>query len=266
MNERFEAGKKKEDIISFISEYLYVNKKTAEAIYDYFDQQFRFSKIPHENKILIEHWKDVFKHYAVFHTLYGRRVNDALSRAMAYVVGRFGGRDIEIGINDNGFYLASTEKMNVDKALKALNSSNVQEILEEAVAKTEVFKRRFRHCAARALMILRNYKGRTKSVGKQQVGSHFLLAASQKASRDFPVLREAKREILEDVMNIQDTKQVLDWISNKKVKVESLDRDFPSPFSLALITQGHADLLKVEDKIAFLKRMHKEILERIEKK
>ncbi len=263
MAEKFELGKKKAEMIQFIKDYLYVDEITAEALYSYFNEQYRYAKIPHYNKLVIEHWKDTFKHYAVFHTLYGRRVNDALSRAMAYVVGRFGGRDIEIGINDNGFYLASSDKMNIDKALKVLDSKNIEEILEEAVSKTEVFKRRFRHCAARSLMILRNYKGRTKSVGRQQVGSHFLLAAAQKASSDFPVLRETKREILEDLMDIKNTKKVLDWIKEGKTKIETLNKDFPSPFSFGLITQGHADLMKIEDKIAFLRRMHKEVMQRI---
>jgi ATP-dependent Lhr-like helicase len=57
--------------------------------------------------------------------------------------------------------------------------------------KTEMFKRHFRHCASRSLMILRNYKGRTKSVGKQQLSSGFLLAAARKTSN--AAAREAAR-------------------------------------------------------------------------
>ncbi|MFC1685745.1 ATP-dependent helicase [Nanoarchaeota archaeon] len=266
VNQKFESKKCKNEIIDFISEYLYVNKTTASAIYGYFDEQHRYSKIPHSERLLIEDFKDMSKHYVVFHSVYGRRVNDALSRALAYVVGRFGGRDIEVGINDNGFFLASNDKMNIDKALKSLTSKNLQEILDEAIAKTEVFKRRFRHCATRALMILRNYKGRSKSVGRQQLGSHFLLAAVQKATTEFPVLREAKREIMEDLMDIKNTKLVLDALKNGKIKTVYLNKEFPSPFSFALITQGHADLLKIEDKVAFLKRMHEGVLERIGKK
>ena len=265
MAERFESKKKEREIKEFICEYLYVDEKTAEEIYNYFYEQFRYSKIPHLNRLLIEHFNDASKHYVIFHSLFGRRVNDALSRAFAYAVGRYGGRDVEIGISDNGFYLASKEPMQIDRAIKELNSSNIQEILEEAVSKTEVFKRRFRHCATRSLMLLRNYKGRTKSVGKQQMNSTFLLAAAQKASKDFPVLRETKREIMEDLMDINNAKQILDFIKEGKLKVDVIHKELPSPFSFNLILQGHADLMKIEDKIAFLKRMHKAIMEKIEK-
>jgi len=261
--EMFESNKKEDEIKEFIKNYVYVDENAVKSIYNYFYQQHKYAKIPHLNRILVEHWSDQGKHYAVFHSLFGRRVNDALSRALAYCIGRFGGRDIELGINDNGFYFASNEPMQIDRALKTLNSKNIQEIIEEAIVKTEIFKRRFRHCAARSLMILRNYKGRTKSVGRQQMSSHFLLAASQKASKDFPILKEAKREILEDLMDIKNAKSILDLINDNKIKIEQIHKDLPSPFSLNLVIQGHADLMKIEDKIDFLKRMHKAILERI---
>jgi ATP-dependent Lhr-like helicase len=263
MNEMFESKKREQEIIKFVKEYLYVDETAASAIYSYFYEQFKYSKIPCLNRLLIEHWKDSGKHYAVFHSLFGRRVNDAISRALAYAVGRYGGRDVEIGINDNGFFLASHEPMQIDKALKNVNSKNIKDILEEAVTRTEVFRRRFRHCATRSLMILRNYKGRTKSVGKQQMSSHFLLSAAQKTSSDFPILREAKREVMEDLMDIENAKLVLDLIKDGKIKLEIVHKDLPSPFSFNLIMQGHADLMKIEDKLEFLRRMHAAIMEKI---
>ena len=64
-------------------------------------------------------------------------------------------------------------------------------------------------------------------------------------------------------MDIENAKQVLDLIKDGKIKVEQIHKDLPSPFSFNLIIQGHADLMKIEDKINFLKRMHKSIMERI---
>ncbi len=48
-----------------------------------------------------------------------------------------------------------------------------------------------------------------------------------------------------------------------EIKVEKINTKLPSPFALNLILQGYADLLKIEDKIAFLKRMHELHLESI---
>ncbi len=249
------------EIKEFIKEYVYCNGEAAEAVYNYFYEQHKFAKIPNEKMLLIEFYKSE-KNYAIFHSLYGRRVNDALSRAIAFLAARAGGRDIEIGISDNGFFLAG-EKLQIEKVLNFLNSKNLKEVLEEAIDKTEILQRRFRHCATRSLMILRSYKGRTKTVGRQQMNSQFLLASVKKISKSFPILKEAKREVLEDLMDIENAKKVLDWIKEGSIKIEKINTRLPSPFALSLILQGYADLLKIEDKIAFLKRMHKEHLKEI---
>jgi len=261
VNEKFEKKRGEKEIIEFVKDYLYVHDKVARAVYNYFNEQFRYAKIPHSNRLIIETYKGE-KNYVIFHSLYGRRVNDALSRALGYLMGQKVSRDIEIGINDNGFYFAG-EKLFVDEVLKVLNSGNLREALEKAISKTEVLKRRFRHCAARSLMILRNYKGRSKSVGKQQMSSFFLLSALNKISRDFPILKEARREVLEDLMDVENACKVIDSWKSGLVKVEKVDSRLPSPFAFNLILQGHVDLLKVEDRIKFLKRMHQAIMEEI---
>lgn len=256
MADRFENHVSEKEILELIKEHLYLKNQenAAKAIYNYFKEQYKYLEIPHENLLIIERY-NAEKKYLLFNSMYGRRVNDALSRALAYLVASYGGRDIEMGISDNGFYLAG-EKMKIEKALEELNPENLEKFLKEAIERTDVLARRFRHCASRSLMILRNYKGKAKTVGKQQMKSHFLLAAVKKITTEFPILREARREVLEDLMDIESTKLVLKWIKEGRVKVKIHEKMLPSPFSLNLIVQGHTDLIRIEDKQAFLKRMH----------
>lgn len=261
IEEKIKKDNKKE-VVDWIQEFLYVEERVAREIYDYCYSQARYIGIPNLSKIIIENYSS--EGYWVFHSLFGRRVNDALSRAFAFCIGRIGGRDIELGISDNGFYLkGQINKEKIEKAIKFLNSRNIEEVLKEAIEKTEILKRRFRHCATRSLMILRTYKGQVKSVGKQQLRSGFIMGSVKKISSEFPILKEARREVLEDVMDIQSSKLVLDWINSGKLKIEFRETSLPSPFSLNLIMQGHYDLIKMEDKIEFLKRMHKQIMERV---
>jgi len=267
MKNKFFEEKSKEEIMEFIKKYLYVEEEIATEIYNYFYQQFKFADFPNESLILIEKYRDEKekKNYLLVSSMYGRRVNDALSRALAYLMGLVGGRDVEMGISDRGFYFAG-EILPIEKALKHLNSENVEQTLKEAIEKTDILTRRFRHCATRSLMILRSYKGQQKSVKRQQMKSHFLIAAVKKISQEFPILKEAKREVIEDLMDLENTKKVLLWIDEKKVKVKIEEVRIPSPFSLGLLIQGHMDLLKIEDKQAFLQRMHKIYQEEIQKK
>lgn len=105
-------------------------------------------------------------------------------------------------------------------------------------------------------MILRNYKGRSKSVGKQQMHSHFLFAAVKKISDEFPILREARREVFEDLMDVNNAIKVLQWIEKGEIKIKKVNVPIVSPFGLLITLQGRSDLIKMEDRASFLKRMH----------
>ncbi len=263
MNDKLDQKISKPDILKFIKDYLYVDEKSAEELYSYFNEQFLFSEIPHDKKIIIEIFPDDERIYYVFHTMFGRRVNDALSRAVAFAVSRVQHRDVDIGISDNGFFVSSEKKIKPREAFKMLKPAEFRKVLEIAIDKTEILKRRFRHCAGRALMILRSYKGHIKKVGRQQVSSQILINAVRRISDDFSILKEARREVLEDLMDVDSTIKVLEDIEMGKIKIKEISLTMPSPFALNLVSQAHTDTLRIEDKIEFLRRMHKMQLAKI---
>ena len=76
---------------------------------------------------------------------------------------------------------------------------------------------------------------------------------------------DIEREVLEDLMDIEKAKYVLGLIKDGKVELKKIQTKLPSPFALNLLVQGHYDLMKMEDKIAFLKRMHEEVMKEIGK-
>ena len=265
MEDKFKSRKNMEEIIAFVNEYLYVDDFAAAAIYEYFKEQYYYLEIPHDKKILIEHYSDKDRHYAVVHSLFGRRVNDCLSRAAGFAISRMEHKDVEIGVNDNGFYISSNRALPVKKALEILRGKKIEMLMDAAIDKSEILKRRFRHCATRSLMILRNYMGRTKKVGRQQMSSQLLISAVRRVSQDFCILKEAKREVLEDLMDIQSTKQVIGLMEEGKIKVVEKTVTIPSPFAFGLLLEGHMDVLTIEDKVEFLRRMHEMILAKIAK-
>ncbi len=257
IRDKFINKKPKEEILNFIEEYLHLEKETSKAVFNYFYAQYNFTDIPSAANLIIEHYTDEdYKRFAIFHTLYGRRVNDVLSRALAFAIGRSQHRDVEVGISDNGFYISCDKKINVLNAFKLIKSKDLDSLLVLAIDKSEILKRRFRHCAARSLMILRNYKGNTKRVGRQQVSSMILMSAVKRISEDFCILKEARREVLEDLMDINNSREIMKSFEEGKIKVKEINTEIPSPFALNLVLQGYSDLLKIEEKHEFVKRMH----------
>ena len=112
-------------------------------------------------------------------------------------------------------------------------------------------------------MILRNYKGKRKRVGRQQVSSQILMSAVNRISPDFMILKEARREVFEDLMDLDNAKRVVEEIESGKIKVKEIYTEIPTPFAFNLVMQGFTDLLKMEDKIEFLKRMHQNVKAKI---
>jgi len=262
MKHHLESSTKKETL-EFIDSYLYVDHNSANSIYEYFYEQYHYADISTPRQIVIEHYTDENKKYLVFHTLYGRRVNDVLSRALGFIIGKIQGRDAEMGITDNGFYILASKGLQASRAFELLKSQDLDKIMQYALDRTEVLQRRFRHCAARALMILRSYYGRKKSVGRQQMSSRLLISAVRKISESFIILNEARREVLEDLMDIKHTREVLQGIENGSIHLKEIYTDLPSPFAFNIIAMGYSDIMKMEDKHLFLQRMHDMVLAKI---
>lgn len=264
MDGKFAYGRSKKEILKFIHDYLYVDYNAAHSIYQYFKEQYLYAHIPSNRRLLVEYYTGFGgRKFVVFHSLFGRRVNDALSRALAYIIAKKYKRDVMISVSDNGFYLSSEGKIGGLEAFRKLNSENLVDILIKAIDKTETLASRFRHCAGRSLMILRRYKGQEKSVGRQQVKGKILLKFVKDLDDNFSILQEARREVIEDYMDVKNAQRVLSWIESKQMEIKQFNTKIPSPFAFNLVAQGYLDVLKYEERIEFIKRMHQAIVKEI---
>jgi ATP-dependent Lhr-like helicase len=264
MLEHFTSGNPREEMLAFIHKHLYVDTRAAQAVYEYFKEQYDYAKtLPTDNTILIEYYDDGRERKTIFHALFGRRVNDCLSRAVAFAISKTMHKDTELGMNDNGFWISGGRETSALSALKIVKADKLEKIMQAAIEKSEVYRRRFRHCATRSLMILRNYLGRQKRVGRQQVSAHILMSALKRINTDFPILKEARRECLEDLMDIKNTEKVLKAIEEGRIAIKEIETRIPSPFAFNLALQGYMDILKIEDKHEFLRRMHEMVLAKI---
>lgn len=264
LESKFLYGRSKEEIMEFLHEYLYVDEFAANSIYEYFNEQFLYAQIPHKQKLLVEYYTGFGgRKFVVFHSLFGRKTNDAIARAVAYVASDRNKRNITISITDNGFYLSSDGKMGALEALKKLTPNNFENILIRSLDKTETLASRFRHCAGRSLMTLRRYKGHEKSVGRQQVRGKILLKYIQEMDNNFPILKESRREATEDYMDIKNAKKVISWIHSGEMEIKTINTIIPSPFAFNLVSQGYLEVLKQNDKSEFTKRMHRAVIEKI---
>jgi len=252
-----------EEIISFIEKRLFIDFSTSRAIFSYLKEQFEFMDIPSHKRIIIERYKNEEKHYVIYHTRFGRRVNDVFSRVCAYVLSVENKSALDISVNDYGFCISSKKNISKTNPFGKIKSENFREIAVKSIENSEILRRRFRHCATRAFMILRSYKSNLRSVGRQQVSSQILLNAVKGISEEFPILKEAKREVLEDLMDVNNLGVIIEGIESKKIEIIEKSPIVPSPFSFNLISQYASDSITAEDRHSFMMRLNQLALAKI---
>jgi len=239
----------------------------AETIISYIKEQLDYvGEVPCDDRVLVEWFYDEEGTVIVFHMLYGRRVVDALSRAYASVLSEMTGYPVRITLSDNGFALelphgVTISKDLLEKLIGNVKSSNVEEILKNAVLRTELFKRRFRHVAQRSFMILRRYRGRERSPERLQLSSERILKAVLEADPGNPVVTETFREVLEDYMDIDHAKWVLEGIESGRIKVVIKGPlPAPSPFAHGIVLKVYSDVVLMEDRRRILQMLHERVM------
>jgi len=260
------------NIASLIRSETFSDDYAANAIVSYMKAEYDFLKLlglkefPSNKNIIIENFVDGFgKQNIIFHCMFGRRVNDALSRAYANAAKSMMNRNVLVTVNDSAFMLtlAKNNRIDVQTLLKRVNSKNIKTMLLDAVKHTEMVRRRFRHCSTRSFMVLKNYKGYEITVAKQQTNAEILMKLCESLNK-FPVLEEAYREVTEDLMDVNTAVKVLqDVKSGLRKFVVCGESNVPSPFSHDLIVTGYTDVVLMHDRKELLESLHDMVMMRI---
>ncbi|HKW43424.1 MAG TPA: crosslink repair DNA glycosylase YcaQ family protein, partial [Thermoplasmata archaeon] len=258
-----EDGEKKAK--EWLREAYRVDDGSAQSLVSYVQEQVALlPDLPTDRQVLLEGYIDVKgNRNVIFHFPFGRRVNDALSRAFAFAVTEAQHTNVRVSVTDDNFMITVPRRIELKGLAKLVTSKNLEDLLRRAIKNTELFKQRFRHCATRSFMILRNYKGREVSIGRQQLRSQRVLDWLHEIE-DFPVVKEAYNEILHEVMDLDHAREILRRIESGEIAVKESDfASLPSPFAHNVVLQGVSDLVLMEDRSALLRELHRKVLERV---
>jgi ATP-dependent Lhr-like helicase len=247
-----------------------VDDDAVRAVARLFDEQIRYAgpeSVSTDGRIVVEEVLDrdsYERHYHV-HSVYGRRFNDGLSRALAYRAAQEATANVAVAVADNGFTLSMPLNRKVDLAgvLRDLDSGEVRSVLRAALDDTDLLQRYFRINATRSLMILKRYKGTEKSASQQQVSSEMLLGFAEDLD-DFAVIDETYREITEDKLDLAGIRRVLSGIRAGTIEVVAQDHGSPTPRAFGLATLMASDVVLAEDESAVLQSFHERVLEEID--
>jgi ATP-dependent helicase Lhr and Lhr-like helicase len=219
-----------------------------------FEAQEQHSEVPGPGVLLVEESPHEEGYAYTFHAPLGRSACEALGRATAARLGRRFGRDQMLVVADLGWsiLLPGGAKLGADEVEPLLSPVGFADDVLEGLDRGELLARRFRHVAGTALMVLRNPEGGRRRVGGLLWVSNRLYPLVKAACPDHPLLRETRREVLDDLL---DAPTALDWLASRPtVRFRTLAG--LSPFAAAWIDPGQAEPLRFETAAEALKRLH----------
>ncbi len=259
-----------EKLLDYLRERCRADERASKAIYNYIKLEIEYLKslgipadrIPSDKVIQGEIFLDEDGRYRqIYLSLFGRRTNDALSRALGYIASRRLGRPVGITVTDNGFSLSYPLGEKPVVSFEDLLDVDLEEVLKKALEATDLMRSRFRHVAIRGLMILRNYKGYEISVSKQRMNADSLIKIVKRLD-DFPLLKETYREIMEDYMDVKRAKIVVDKVRKGEIEIVELGLlEVPTPFAQLIAVESLSDVIFMEDRMKVLRDFERRIKE-----
>ena len=226
----------------------------AIALAEYIATQHTLSPIPDPDEVLVERWTDPDDARIIVHAVtspLGRRANEALARALAW---RLGKGSVGLLVDDQSFALRVPQRAAWDEhSLPALfDARDLRADVQAAVARSDLWGRRFRSVAGIGLMLVKNFQGRSRFTGAMQMNARRIWTVLERERPDFPLVRETYRTVLEDDLDLPTAER---WLERAAGRVTMRDVAEPPPFLFRLVAAGTTDSMLLEERDAFLRRL-----------
>jgi metallophosphoesterase superfamily enzyme len=209
-----------------------------EELLAYFQEQETVSEIPAQS-LLVEATPELAGDGQLycFHLALSGPACEAVGRVLAWRLG--GTARLRTTASCLGFVLAVAADLDLEpnRLYDLLSPSNFARDLERAVADSPILGRRFATVAQTGLMLLRQPLGPRRRVGGRDWASRRLFHWLRFVEPEFPLLRQAWREVRDEVLTAPDAITCLERLSRMPIHVRWLPQ--LSPFAASWGTIDH---------------------------
>jgi len=210
------------------------NDKELEILKPLFELQQYLSHIPKQNELLIEHieTKDGF-HLFVF-PFEGRLVHEAMAAILAYRISLITPITFSFAMNDYGFELLSDQPIPLDdtNAYTLFSPGNLFEDIQLSLNSVEMAKRKFRDIAVIGGLIFQGFPGEQKKARHLQSSASLLFNVFSEYEPNNLLLRQAYNEVMEQQMEEQRLRDMLQRIQKGKIIITFPKRLTPFCFPI----------------------------------
>lgn len=216
----------------------------AEKTGDFIMRQIKDTgRLPNDQAIILEHFRDDSgNHQLMIHSIFGRPINAPLAILIQEAASRKMKTNLNYMDNDDGILFVPYNECEFPRGLlQEIRMNQAQQILEALLPTTPLFNITFRYNVAHALMMGTRSRGR-QPLWVQRLRSAQILDTLVQYE-EHPLIRETKRECLEDCWDLPGLFTVLQKIRSGEIRIYEVDSETPSAMSLPLRFQTEAELM-----------------------
>jgi ATP-dependent Lhr-like helicase len=208
-----------------------LDRRSAWNLREYYrKQQEEAGPLPHDRRILVETFPDELGNWRMaIHAAYGRRVNQLLEMVAA----RRAGHCESMSTDDGILLVFRAGERPAGNPLRGWDAVEAAEQAKEGVLGSAMYATRFRHCAERALVLSRPLPHRRAPLYLNRIRANNLLGEAARMP-EFPLVAEAARECLEEVLDYENFLRVSAGIASGEIEVAEIERETPTPFAAAM--------------------------------
>ena len=210
------------------------------------------TELPHRRHLLVEQLTDPAItpdtiHFIV-HSNWGASVNAALMFCLQAKFKQSEGVTLQALYTDEAAIFSLPLEYDGFDILQGIHPHELRDLLGGQLAGTGLFGSRFRMNAARALLVLRRGFNLRTPLWLQRMKSLELLEKVL-TFKDFPIVQETWRELLEQELSIRQLQHYLTEIENQFIKVSQIQTRTPTPFAADILWQLNNEYLYRDDSL-----------------
>ena len=253
-----------EEIADWLVEEWSISQTNAEAIIEHFENQSLISKIPTQQRFLIERFidetdeEDERVHF-FFHSLIGRSANDALSRIVSHRLKKAVGGNTLVTIDDYGFLLSVKEfqALEVEAWKELFGPDNAAKELNAVLKDSQLVKWQFSGIAQTGLMIPRNLPGADRKIRQLRWSADILFKVLAEHEPDHPLLEQAVHEATHTFL---DTDRAVEFLTEaQSLTWELAEVPAVSPFAFGLYASKIKESMMMESQEEAIERLYHEM-------
>jgi ATP-dependent Lhr-like helicase len=200
---------------------------------EWLDLQQRFSIIPPEDKLLIEHFPYRKARATIFYTFEGRRANLTLGLLITKRMERAGLKPISFMLTDYGLCIITLEEVGEDAAKALFSPDILGDDLEEWIMDSSILRRSFSHVARVAGLTEQQQIGGRATVRQLTVSTNLIYDVLRRHEPDHVLLSVARRDAERELL---DLKRLSDMLTRFSGDLIYKALDLASPLSIPVIT------------------------------